>query len=104
MGATLARGYFHTVELSHSLRSLVGTSTSSSFLTRYARSWVLPHVRAFSLAMLARGYFRTFELSRSASAHSWALPHLRAFSLATLAPAYFHTFELSHSPSAHFED
>merc|ERR1712105_508945 len=61
----LARGYFHTVELSHSLRSLVGTSIRSSFLTRYARSWVLPHCRAFSLATLARGYFRTVELSHS---------------------------------------
>merc|ERR1712105_151725 len=62
--ATLARGYFHTVEISHSLRSLVGTSTRSRFLTRYARSWVLPHGRAFSLATLARAYFRTLNFRK----------------------------------------
>merc|ERR1712105_40953 len=96
-------GDFHTVELSHLPRSLLGTSTRSGFLTRYARSWVLPHIQAFSLATLTCGYFRTFEISRSPSAHSWALPHVRAFSLATLAHGYFHTFELCRSPSTHFE-
>merc|ERR1712105_515436 len=90
--ATLARGYFHTVELSHSLRSLVCISTRSSFLTRYARSWLLPHGRAFSLATLARGYFPTVELSHSLRslvvtstqssfltlyARSWVLPHVK---------------------------
>merc|ERR1712105_499429 len=95
-----------TFELSHSLRSLVGTSTRSSFLTRYARSWLLTHDRAFSLATLARGYFHTIELSHSLRslvgtstrsscltcyARSWVLPHGRAFSLATLARGYFHT-------------
>merc|ERR1712105_84413 len=85
-------GYFHTFELSHSLRSLVGTSTRSSFLTRYAPSWVIPHVRAFSLATLARGYFPTVELSHSLRslvvtstqssfltryARSWVLPQVK---------------------------
>merc|ERR1712105_20708 len=94
------------VELFHLLLSLLGTSTRSNFLTRYARSWVLPHGRAFSLATLACGYFYTFELSHSLRslvgtsrrssfltryARSWVLPHGRAFSLATLARGYFHT-------------
>merc|ERR1712105_202016 len=85
-------GYFHTIELSHSLRSLVGTSTRSSCLTRYARSCVLPHGRAFSLTTLARGYFPTVELSHSLRslvvtsiqssflaryARSWVLPHVK---------------------------
>merc|ERR1712105_517410 len=112
--ATFTRGYFHTVELPHSLRSLVGTSTRSSFLTRYARSWVLPYGRAFSLATLARGYFHTVELSHSLRslvgtsprssfltryARLWSLPHSRAFSLATLARGYFHTLNFREKNS-----